>query len=93
MPAAAAVGVDDDLAAGQAAVAVRAAFQEAAGRVDVAAMIVAVVRCAAWPGLIRLSLPLPSIRSGRSSRMVGRISLSIRILPGLVAEVRLAVAS
>jgi hypothetical protein len=35
VPAATAVGVDDDLAAGQAAVAVRAADLEAAGRVDV----------------------------------------------------------
>ena len=42
VPAAAAVGVDDDLAAGQAAVAVRAAVEEAAGRVDVAADVVVV---------------------------------------------------
>src|SRR5439155_14194392 len=35
VPAAAAVGVDDDLAPRQAAVAVRAALEEAAGRVDV----------------------------------------------------------
>ena len=65
VPAAAAVGVHDDLAAGQAAVAVRAAVEEAAGRVDVAA------RCrpspsfgAGLPGDIITSSPL--IRSGRS---------------------------
>src|SRR5262249_44418966 len=37
MPAAAAVGVDDDLAPGQAAIAVRTAHEETAGRVHVAA--------------------------------------------------------
>src|SRR5207244_3866057 len=37
VPAPAAVGIDNDLAPGQAAVAVRAAFQEAAGGVDVTA--------------------------------------------------------
>src|SRR5207302_9761761 len=37
VPAAAAVGVHDDLASGEAAVAVRPADQEAAGRIDVAA--------------------------------------------------------
>src|SRR5207247_5515451 len=36
MPAASAVGVDDDLASRQATVAVRTALEEAAGRVDVA---------------------------------------------------------
>ena len=67
MPAPAAVGIDDDLAAGQAAIAVRAADHEAPGRVDVVDDVAVPAASAGCTGLMIFSMICAGFARCRSS--------------------------